>query len=95
MTTGKKYAQRQNTSGDTLPVEGRDFSVGPDGSAVFTESYLLRRGYCCESGCRHCPYGYSQRNDPDIPAELRRGLGDGGTLFSDEEEKFMAMADGG
>ena len=28
-----------------------------DGDAiVFTESYLRRRGYCCGSGCRHCPY---------------------------------------
>src|SRR4051812_18811061 len=25
-------------------------------SVVFTESYLARRGYCCGSGCRHCPY---------------------------------------
>src|SRR5688500_4461452 len=24
---------------------------------VFTERYHLRRGYCCGSGCRHCPYG--------------------------------------
>lgn len=23
---------------------------------VFTARYHLRRGYCCESGCRHCPY---------------------------------------
>lgn len=23
---------------------------------VFTEAYHRRRGYCCESGCRHCPY---------------------------------------
>jgi hypothetical protein len=23
---------------------------------VFTASYHLRRGYCCESGCRHCPF---------------------------------------
>jgi len=28
-----------------------------DGSLmVFTEAYHLRRGYCCDSGCRHCPY---------------------------------------
>ena len=26
------------------------------GRMVFTESYLLFRGYCCNSGCRHCPY---------------------------------------
>jgi hypothetical protein len=23
---------------------------------VFTRQYHLRRGYCCGSGCRHCPY---------------------------------------
>jgi len=29
-----------------------------DGFMVFTEAYHLRRGYCCQSGCRHCPYGF-------------------------------------
>lgn len=24
---------------------------------VFTEAYHRKRGYCCKSGCRHCPYG--------------------------------------
>ena len=24
---------------------------------VFTAAYHLKRGYCCHSGCRHCPYG--------------------------------------
>jgi hypothetical protein len=23
---------------------------------VFTADFLRKRGYCCESGCRHCPY---------------------------------------
>jgi hypothetical protein len=23
---------------------------------VFTSAYHLRRGFCCESDCRHCPY---------------------------------------
>lgn len=27
-----------------------------NGAWVFTASYLTRRGYCCGSGCRHCPY---------------------------------------
>jgi hypothetical protein len=26
------------------------------GFVVFTAAYHLKRGYCCESGCRHCPY---------------------------------------
>lgn len=27
-----------------------------NGFMVFTASYLRRRGYCCGSGCRNCPY---------------------------------------
>jgi len=23
---------------------------------VYTAAYHLKRGYCCGSGCRHCPY---------------------------------------
>jgi hypothetical protein len=28
----------------------------PSGLSVLTAAYLARRGYCCGSGCRHCPY---------------------------------------
>jgi len=36
-------------------VEGEDYYL--EGEAiVFTARYHLRRGYCCESGCRHCPF---------------------------------------
>ncbi len=38
-------------------IEGEDFYYeGP--YMVFTEKFLRERGTCCESGCRHCPYGY-------------------------------------
>lgn len=26
------------------------------GYTVFTARFLADRGYCCHSGCRHCPY---------------------------------------
>ncbi len=26
------------------------------GFFVFSSAYLLERGYCCNTGCRHCPY---------------------------------------
>lgn len=26
------------------------------GYTVFTAKFLADRGYCCASGCRHCPY---------------------------------------
>jgi hypothetical protein len=31
------------------------------GYMVFTESYHMQRGYCCKSGCRHCPYGFKKK----------------------------------
>ena len=38
-------------------IEGTDYYL-ESGFMVFTSNFLARRGYCCESGCRHCPYGY-------------------------------------
>ncbi len=35
--------------------EGKDFYLHK-GYRVMTESYLVRRGYCCSNGCKHCPY---------------------------------------
>jgi iron complex transport system substrate-binding protein len=35
--------------------EGHDY-VFDNGLMVFTSSYLKRRGYCCDNGCRNCPY---------------------------------------
>jgi hypothetical protein len=31
-----------------------------NGLVVFTEAYHLKRGYCCKSACRHCPYGFGK-----------------------------------
>lgn len=51
-------------SADGALVEGEDYYF--EGAfVVFTEQYHLRRGYCCESGCRHCPYGFKQEARED------------------------------
>jgi len=39
-------------------IEGKDYYKDEKGRIVFTADYLLRRGYCCENGCRNCPYGF-------------------------------------
>jgi hypothetical protein len=36
-----------------------------NGLIVFTEAFHLKRGYCCKSGCRHCPYGQSPKKLSD------------------------------
>ncbi len=37
-----------------------EYYYSPEGYIVFTEKYLLRRGYCCQNGCKHCPYGFDK-----------------------------------
>jgi len=50
--------------------EGLDFTL-EKGYRVMTESYLVRRGYCCSNGCKHCPYHPRARKGNTV---LRRGI---------------------
>ncbi|MBO6212783.1 MULTISPECIES: DUF5522 domain-containing protein [Algoriella] len=43
--------------------EEGDYYLSPEGFRIFTAQYLKRRGYCCKSGCKHCPYGYDKKTD--------------------------------
>lgn len=36
-------------------VEDLDYYF-ENGYMVMTSHFLLKRGYCCGNGCRHCPY---------------------------------------
>ena len=42
--------------------EEGDYYFNEQGYRVFTEQYLLKRGYCCQNGCKHCPYGYDKKS---------------------------------
>jgi Family of unknown function (DUF5522)/Cysteine-rich CWC len=57
---GRALSERQDEVVSQPPlVEGEDYYL--EGAAmVFTARFLLRRGYCCESGCRHCPYASAE-----------------------------------
>jgi uncharacterized protein DUF5522 len=50
----------------TVPaLEPEDYYMeGPN--LVFTAAYHLKRGYCCESGCRHCPYHDPEQDDRSV-----------------------------
>ena len=50
----EKVVVRPNDEPPKL-VEGDDYYF-EDGLMVLTERFLLNRGYCCNNGCRHCPY---------------------------------------
>jgi Family of unknown function (DUF5522) len=47
--------ETDTASEEARPLAPEDFYYeGP--YLVFTAAYHLKRGYCCNSGCRHCPY---------------------------------------
>ena len=54
-TNGDPLTETRMTSSPSL-VESDDYYL-EGAMIVFTARYHLRRGYCCESGCRHCPFG--------------------------------------
>ena len=38
-------------------IEGVDYYIDEkSGLMVLTSLFLLKRGYCCGNGCRHCPF---------------------------------------
>ncbi|UOK42432.1 MULTISPECIES: DUF5522 domain-containing protein [Flavobacterium] len=43
----------------TRLIEGIDYYI-ENGNYVFKEWFHLKRGHCCENGCRHCPYGFEK-----------------------------------
>ena len=48
-------SEHAQASATPEPLEPEDFYMdGP--YLVFTAAYHLRRGSCCKSDCRHCPY---------------------------------------
>lgn len=54
-----------------MPVlkEGEDYYFNAQGLMVMTEKYHLKRGFCCKSGCKHCPWGYKKGEDTSAKAD--------------------------
>ena len=57
-----------NKTLQTKKTKGKepDYYYTPEGLLVFTASYHLKRGYCCQSGCRHCPYNFKKLNSQSL-----------------------------
>ena len=45
-------------------VEGEDYYYNDQGYIVLTESFHLKKGYCCGNGCKHCPYQFVNVPEP-------------------------------
>lgn len=45
-------------------IEGEDFYYSEEGYIILTETYHLKKGYCCGNGCLHCPFNYDAVPEP-------------------------------
>ncbi len=43
-------------------LEGIDYTI-ENGLWVFTKEYHLKRGHCCKSMCKNCPWEYKKKVD--------------------------------
>ena len=59
----REFVAKKQKLKKIIPIEEGDYYLTPEGYRCFTEQYHLKRGYCCESGCRHCPYGYNKKTN--------------------------------
>lgn len=59
---GNEQQQRSDRL-ERLGLQPGDYYFSEEGYLVFTEQYHLKRGYCCQSGCRHCPYEFNRKKD--------------------------------
>jgi len=50
-----KELSKNNRTSDNQLIKDVDFYM-ENGYCVFTETFHKKRGYCCGSGCRHCPF---------------------------------------
>lgn len=62
---------------DNIPDDQPDYYLNENGLVTFTAFFLLKRGYCCGSGCRHCPYNYEAVPEPKRTALLSQRKNDG------------------
>ena len=53
-TNAKKVSNNQKLE------QNIHYYFNENGLMVFTELYHQTRGYCCESACKHCPFGYKK-----------------------------------
>lgn len=54
MTQSKQKAGKMPLKAQ--PLEEGDYYMNEQGFMVFTEQYHKKRGFCCGSKCKHCPY---------------------------------------
>lgn len=57
----KQEPKKNQSQENSKFIEGVDYYF-ENGLMVLTAHFLLKRGYCCGNGCRHCPYSKEEKD---------------------------------
>lgn len=55
-----------------MDLDHEFFYRNAEGKVVMKEKYHLKRGYCCGTGCYHCPFEYVNVLDEELRTHLIR-----------------------
>ncbi len=66
-----KLASQYRNQGEF--IEHIDYTI-ENGNYVFSTWYHLKRGTCCGSGCRNCPYPNSPKSSSNSASNATTGL---------------------
>lgn len=67
--SSKKLTKKQRQAHEEAVSKKEFWYLDPEtGVKVLTAYFLCERRYCCKSFCRHCPYGF---NDKDLNEDIQ------------------------
>ena len=55
-SSNPRFAQIMTLHREAMTRRRSTYRDPSSGYTVFTAKFLADRGYCCVSGCRHCPF---------------------------------------
>jgi hypothetical protein len=73
VNASKDWIQQLYVQETTKKSPEPDFLEDENGNMVMTESFHIKRGKCCGSGCLHCPYEPRwERGSTNLKESLRK-----------------------
>jgi hypothetical protein len=73
VNTSKDWVQQLYVQEINKKSPEPDFYKDENGNIVMTESFHIKRGVCCGSGCKNCPYEpIYERGNTNLKESLRK-----------------------
>ena len=71
-------------------MDNNEYYINENGKVVFTSDYHIKRGHCCGSGCKHCPFEPKHtKGVTNVAIRERNGSENSSTEISTWSEDFI------